>query len=100
VDELVSYFDDDAVWIDGPRGVHRGVDAITAALEADIAMGFPSVFTIEVKSLVAEDGTVMMERVDSFSMAGKPFSMDQEILGLQRRHIDLKTARLPRPKLS
>jgi limonene-1,2-epoxide hydrolase len=73
--KLSAFFDEDAVWVDGPRGVHRGVDAIKSALEADLAKGFPNT-TCDVKSLVAEGGTVMVERVDSFSIGGKPFSMD------------------------
>jgi ketosteroid isomerase-like protein len=32
VDELVSFFGDDAVYTDGPRGPYRGVDAIRAKL--------------------------------------------------------------------
>jgi limonene-1,2-epoxide hydrolase len=75
LDRIVALFADDAVYIDGPRGVHRGVDAIRSELEAQLAMGFGSM-TLDVKSLVAEGGTVMLERVDSFSIGGKPFSME------------------------
>jgi limonene-1,2-epoxide hydrolase len=38
-------------------------------------MGFGSV-TSDVKSQVANGGTVMMERVDSFNLGGKPFFME------------------------
>ena len=33
LDELVSFISDDAVFTDGPRGVHHGIDAIRAELE-------------------------------------------------------------------
>jgi limonene-1,2-epoxide hydrolase len=73
--ELVSFFDDGAVFIDGPRGVHRGVNAIKSELETQLAMGFGGI-TADVKSLVADGGTVMLERVDSYRIGGKPFSME------------------------
>jgi limonene-1,2-epoxide hydrolase len=74
VDELCSFFTDDAVYTDGPRGVHRGIDAIRAELGAMVKM-IPST-DIDTKTLVANCGTVMVERVDNFDIAGKPFDMD------------------------
>jgi limonene-1,2-epoxide hydrolase len=74
VDELCSFFTDDAVYTDGPRGVHRGIDAIRAELGAMVKM-IPST-DIDTKTLVANGGTVMVERVDNFDIAGKPFDMD------------------------
>jgi limonene-1,2-epoxide hydrolase len=75
LDDLVSFFSDDAVFIDGPRGVHRGVNAIKSEFEAwqAMEMGRP---LVDVKSLVAEAGTVMMERVDNFHLGGQPFSLE------------------------
>jgi limonene-1,2-epoxide hydrolase len=78
LNELVGFFSDGAVFIDGPRGVHRGVDAIRSELEAELAMGFGSVI-IDVKSLVANGGTVMMEGVENYRIGGKPFSL--EVMG-------------------
>jgi limonene-1,2-epoxide hydrolase len=78
VDELVGFFSDDAVYIDGPRGVHRGIDAIRAELQATVSM-VPST-TVDVKSLAASEGTVMMERVDNFEVGGKPIGM--EVMGV------------------
>ncbi len=75
LDRILSFFAEDAVWVDGQRGVHRGIDAITSELEAQAAIGFSS-FRAEIKSLVADGGTVMMERVDSLTIDGKPFSME------------------------
>ena len=75
VDELVSFFSDDAVFLDGPRGVHRGVDAIRSELEAEFAMGFGNV-KIDVHSLVADGGTVMMEGTENYLIGGKHFTLD------------------------
>ena len=78
VDELVSFFSDDAVWTDGPRGTYRGVDAIRAEIESQVQL-VPSL-TVEVKNLVATGGTVMVERVDTFEAQGKSF--DLEVVGV------------------
>jgi limonene-1,2-epoxide hydrolase len=75
VDELVGFFSDDAVFIDGPRGVHRGKEAIRSEFEAELAMGFESI-KIDVNSLVANGGIVMMEGVENYIIGGKPFSME------------------------
>ena len=74
LDELVGFFADDAVYTDGPRGVHRGVDAIRAELGAMVEM-VPST-AIDIKVLVADGGTVMVERVDNFKIAGKTFDLE------------------------
>jgi limonene-1,2-epoxide hydrolase len=73
-DQLAGFFTDDAVYTDGPRGVHRGIDAIRAELATMVTM-IPST-SIDIKTLVADSGTVMVERVDNFKIAGKPFGMD------------------------
>jgi limonene-1,2-epoxide hydrolase len=78
VDELVSFFSDDAVWTDGPRGTYRGVDAIRAEIESQVQL-VPSL-TVEVKNLVATGGTVMVERADTFETQGKSF--DLEVVGV------------------
>jgi limonene-1,2-epoxide hydrolase len=75
VEQLVSYFSDDAVFFDGPRGVHRGKEAIRSEFAAELAMGFESI-KIDVKSLVAGDGIVMMEGVENYVIGGKPFAME------------------------
>lgn len=74
VDELVSFFSDDAVYTDGPRGTHRGVDAIRAELGAMVKM-VPST-AIDLKTPVANGGTVMTERVDTFDIGKKPFGLE------------------------
>jgi limonene-1,2-epoxide hydrolase len=75
VDVLVGFFSDDAVFIDGPRGVHRGKEAIRSEFEAELAMGFESI-KIDVNSLVANGGIVMMEGVENYIIGGKPFFME------------------------
>jgi limonene-1,2-epoxide hydrolase len=70
---LAEFFSDDAVYVDDPRGVHRGCDAIKSEIEKQLAMGFTEL-VMHVKMLIADCGTVMMERQDSFKIAGKPFS--------------------------
>ena len=74
LDEVVSFLSDDAVYTDGPRGVHRGVDAIRAELDAALKL-VPST-RVDIKALVADGSTVMVERVDNFDIAGKPFAME------------------------
>jgi limonene-1,2-epoxide hydrolase len=78
VDELVSFFSDDAVWTDGPRGTYRGVTAIRAEMESQVQL-VPSL-VVEVKNLVATGGTVMVERVDTFETQGKSFGL--EVVGV------------------
>jgi hypothetical protein len=38
VEDVIGFFSDDAVYIDGPRGVHRGIDAIRTELQSQFAM--------------------------------------------------------------
>ena len=73
VNELLSYFRDDAVFIDGPRGTHEGIDAIRTEMQS---MAMLSSLSIEVKALVANRGTVMTERVDTFEIQGKSFDLE------------------------
>src|SRR5258707_13880866 len=75
VDKLVGFFTDDAVFDCGPRGVHRGKEAIRSEFEAELAMGFESI-KIDVNSLVASGGIVMMEGVENYIIFGKPFHLE------------------------
>ena len=84
VDELVSFFGDDTVWVDGPRGVHHGLDAIRSELEVQLAMGF-EVVKEDVKSLIADGGTVMLERVEHLRVGGKPFLHGSHVSVRNRR---------------
>ena len=71
-DELGSFFHDDAVWVDGPQGVRHGADAISSELVTQLkAVGG---VIVEVKSLVGEGSTVMVEQVSNSSIRGHPIS--------------------------
>lgn len=78
VAELISFFSDDAVYVDGPRGVHRGVDAIRTEFEVQVQV-VPST-AVDIKSLVSDGGTVMVERAECFEVGGKP--IDHEVVGV------------------
>ncbi len=74
VDELVSFFADDAVYVDGPRGTHRGIDAIKTEIASQVDM-VPTAIC-DMKTLVERDAIVMIERVDNFEVGGTPFALD------------------------
>jgi limonene-1,2-epoxide hydrolase len=71
-DELGSFFDDAAEWVDGPQGVRRGADAIKAELTAQLtAVGG---VRVEVKTLIRDGATVMVEQVSNASIWGNPIA--------------------------
>ncbi|WP_197501470.1 limonene-1,2-epoxide hydrolase family protein [Mycobacterium sp. 852002-51057_SCH5723018] len=78
VDEVIGFFDDEAVYIDGPRGVHRGINAIRSELRSQLEM-VPNT-TVDIKNLATSGGTVLTERVDNCEIAGK--SVGMEVVGV------------------
>jgi limonene-1,2-epoxide hydrolase len=78
VDELVGFFSDDAVYIDGPRGVHRGIEAIRSEF-ATLAAIVPST-SVDIKTLTTDRSAVMVERGERFEIEGKP--IDHEVVGV------------------
>jgi limonene-1,2-epoxide hydrolase len=78
VAELAEFFSADAVYTDGPRGTYTGIDAIRAALEAQVQVT-PSL-AVDVKTLVVDGTTVFAERVDNFEAQGKWFAL--EVVGV------------------
>jgi limonene-1,2-epoxide hydrolase len=70
-EEFSQFLTDDAIYINGPLGVFRGLNAIRAEREAQLGMergmGYVALGS-DVQSLVVDGGTVMMERVDRFSI--------------------------------
>jgi len=74
MDEMIGFFSDDAVYIDGPRGVHTGIDAIRAELQSQLAM--VRYTRVNIKSLAASGGSVLTERVDNCEIAGKSISFE------------------------
>ena len=69
-DELVNFLAEDAVWVDGPQGVRRGADAVVDELVKQLSITAPS--TIEISTLVANGGTVMVEWHGRWTMGDKP----------------------------
>jgi limonene-1,2-epoxide hydrolase len=69
LEKVLELLSEDAVFTDGGRGVHRGIAAIRAAL-AEIGGAAPTVLR-KVKTMVANDSTVVMERLDSFTLGEK-----------------------------
>ncbi len=69
LESVLELLSEDTVFTDGARGVHRGVDAIRAVL-TEIGASAPTV-SRNVKTMVANDSTVIMERVDSFTLGEK-----------------------------
>jgi limonene-1,2-epoxide hydrolase len=74
VDDVIGFLSDDAVYIDGPRGVHKGIDAIRTELQSQFAM--VSYTVVDSKVLAASGGTVLTERIDSCEIAGKNVSFE------------------------
>ena len=69
-DELGSFFHDDAEWHDGPQGVRPGASAIGAELYSQLsAVGG---VRVEVKTLVSDGRTVMVEQFSNSTVNGKP----------------------------
>lgn len=77
VEKLSAFFNEDAVYTD-PRGVQRGLDAIKKIWEGDLQLTPHT--TVDIKSIAANGATVMVERVDTANIEGKPFSF--EIVGV------------------
>ncbi|WP_418005928.1 nuclear transport factor 2 family protein [Mycobacterium sp. PDNC021] len=76
--EVNEFFSHDAVYIDGPRGVHRGTDAIQTEFQTVRSMA-PNV-TVDIKALAVSGSTVLTERVDSFEINGEVISF--EVVGI------------------
>src|SRR5215207_1153131 len=69
-EEIARFFAEEAVWVDGPNGVHRGAKAVVDELmrQLSIARGM----WVEVDTLVADGGTVMVEWHGRFTMVARP----------------------------
>jgi limonene-1,2-epoxide hydrolase len=65
---LATFFAEDAVWVDGPNGVHHGAEAVVAELARQLSI-FPGQW-LEVDTLVANGRTVMVEWHGGFPVAG------------------------------
>ena len=73
-DELTGYLADGATWTDGHSDPCVGIEAIKACIEA-IGRLIPGP-RVEVGNLLANDSTVMVERVDLIRLKGESFEVD------------------------
>lgn len=73
-EELAGFFTEDAAWADGHSAPCIGIDAIKSRLEA-IGRLLPGP-TVDVKNLLANSGTVMVERIDIVQFKGKTFNVE------------------------
>ena len=67
-EKFAGLFAEDAVWVDGPNGVHRGAHAIVNELTKQLSI-FDGQWA-EVDALVADGGTVMVEWHGGFTAGG------------------------------
>lgn len=71
-DELGSFFRGDAIWVDGPQGVREGAEAIKTEIATQLqAVGG---VRVEVKTLLTDGLTVMVEQVSNSTVKGRPIS--------------------------
>jgi hypothetical protein len=69
-EELANFFNEDAIWVDGPQGVRRGAKTIVDVLVSQLTVSRGMV--IEVDTLVAAGETVMVEWHGQWTIHGKP----------------------------
>lgn len=74
VNEMTSFFHEDAVYIDGPKAPIYGLEAITTALGRTATL-VPGI-AVDIKVLLTGEGTVVVERVDTYSVADKSFHLE------------------------
>ena len=67
-EKFARLFAEDAVWVDGPNGVHHGAQAIGDELTRQLST-FPGQW-VEVDALVADGCTVMVEWHGGFTAGG------------------------------
>ena len=71
-DTLASFLAEDAVWVDGPNGIHTGARAIVDELMKQLPI--PSEKWMEIDTLLASNGTVMVEWHGGFTIGGAPIT--------------------------
>jgi limonene-1,2-epoxide hydrolase len=72
-ERLAPFFSDDAVWQNGPLPLAHGRQAIVTAIAEAMAIG--DSVAVDMIHVLADDNTVLTERVDYVSMSGKTLSM-------------------------
>ena len=71
-DNLASFLAEDSVWVDGPNGVHSGAGAIVDELMRQLTI--PSESWMEIDTLLAANGTVMVEWHGGLTIGGTPIT--------------------------
>jgi limonene-1,2-epoxide hydrolase len=71
-DNLASFLAEDAVWVDGPNGEHRGARAIVDELMRQLTI--PSDSWMKIDTLLAADGTVMVEWHGGLTLGRTPIT--------------------------
>jgi limonene-1,2-epoxide hydrolase len=71
-EHFATFFDADAVWVDGPQGVRRGGNAIVEELTSQLSVGRD--YFVEVDTLLADGPTVMVEWHGGFTISRKPIA--------------------------
>jgi limonene-1,2-epoxide hydrolase len=74
VDKLMSFFSDDAVYIDR-RGVHRGKAAVRKEIEAQVG-AIPDGTSLTVRTALADETSVIIERLESFHLGGRQVNIE------------------------
>ena len=69
----LELFGDDAVWVDGSRGEHRGKAAISSELLAQRIAGGP--VDIQIRSILSDGHLVLTERLDTSTIGGLAFPL-------------------------
>ena len=77
-DKLATFLAEDAVWVDGPNGVHHGAKAVVDELTRQLTI-FRGLW-VEVDTLVADGGTVMVEWHGGFT-AGRT-TIDTKVMAV------------------
>ena len=76
--DVGAYLSEDAVFLNGPRGVYHGAESIAALFRRNLSA--TSRFGVDIKTLVSDGHTVMVERIDKFEIDGR--SLGMELVGV------------------
>jgi limonene-1,2-epoxide hydrolase len=68
-ENLSRFFNDNAIWVDGPQGIRHGAAEIADVLSGQL--GTASDQSVEIDALVANGGLVMLEWHGGFTFNGK-----------------------------
>lgn len=69
---LATFLADDAVWVDGPNGVHVGASAFARELVRQLTI--PDNSWMEIDTLLASDDTVMVEWHGGITIGSAPIT--------------------------